>query len=62
MMSGVVNQQFGEPVDMNEFTEKFLKAGEVKEIVYTPNTKKAWAFLHKGAVIDGKPVSIYIFP
>ncbi|KAI6242842.1 hypothetical protein M3Y99_00192600 [Aphelenchoides fujianensis] len=45
----------GESVPFDVFVEKFLKAGEVKNIMYLANDAKAVVTLHDGAVIEGRP-------
>ncbi|RCN30901.1 hypothetical protein ANCCAN_23326 [Ancylostoma caninum] len=43
-------------IDMKSFLEKYLRAGEVRRIVFCPDYSRAVAFLYEGAVIDGKKV------
>ncbi|KAI6228006.1 hypothetical protein M3Y95_00576900 [Aphelenchoides besseyi] len=43
-----------EPVPFDVFIEKFLKAGEVKSILYAEQQGKALVTLHEDAVVDGR--------
>ncbi|KAK6732761.1 hypothetical protein RB195_016867 [Necator americanus] len=41
-------------IDMKTFVTSYLRAGEVRRIIFCPDYSRAVAFLHEGAVIDGK--------
>lgn len=43
-------------IDMGTFLTKYLRAGEVRRIIFCPDYSRAVAFLQPGAVIDGKVV------
>ncbi|VDM56421.1 unnamed protein product, partial [Angiostrongylus costaricensis] len=43
-------------IDVNSFFSKYLKAGEVRRIIFCPDYSRAVAFLYEGAVIEGKKV------
>ncbi|KAK6010200.1 hypothetical protein OSTOST_24786 [Ostertagia ostertagi] len=53
-------------IDMGSFLAKYLRAGEVRRIIFCPDYSRAVAFLHTGAVIDGKkvhePVVVVAYP
>ncbi|KHJ92278.1 hypothetical protein OESDEN_07837 [Oesophagostomum dentatum] len=43
-------------IDMKSFIDKYLRAGEVRRIIFCPDYSKAVALLHEGAIIDGRKV------
>ncbi|VDM42959.1 unnamed protein product [Toxocara canis] len=45
------------PLEMDEFLKVFIPSGEVKRIVHYPNQGRAVAWLHDGAIINGKPLN-----
>ncbi|XGW10036.1 hypothetical protein V3C99_011926 [Haemonchus contortus] len=53
-------------IDMGSFVAKYLRAGEVRRIIFCPDHSRAVAFLHNGAIIDGKkvqePVVVVAYP
>ena len=48
--------RFSPGIEYNVFVQRYLKAGEVRNIVFCPQAFKAVAYLHPGAVIDGQKV------
>ncbi|CAI4226414.1 unnamed protein product [Auanema sp. JU1783] len=44
-------------IDFRTFVDRYLKTGEVRNILFCPAQQRAIAFLHDGAVIDGKPTT-----
>ncbi|KAK6049306.1 hypothetical protein COOONC_13190, partial [Cooperia oncophora] len=53
-------------IDMGTFLAKYIRAGEVRRIIFCPDYARAVAFLHTGAVIDGRkvhePVVVVAYP
>ncbi|CAJ0606996.1 unnamed protein product [Cylicocyclus nassatus] len=53
-------------IDMKSFVDKYLKAGEVRRIIFCPDYSRAVAFLYEGAIIDGRqtrdPVVVVAYP
>uniref|UniRef100_F1L6R6 Uncharacterized protein n=1 Tax=Ascaris suum TaxID=6253 RepID=F1L6R6_ASCSU len=45
------------PIEMDEFLKTYIPSGEVKRIVHFPNQGRAVAWLHDGAIINGKPAN-----
>uniref|UniRef100_A0A0K0CVR8 DUF3592 domain-containing protein n=1 Tax=Angiostrongylus cantonensis TaxID=6313 RepID=A0A0K0CVR8_ANGCA len=55
-MEDVKNYLTRPGIDANSFFSKYLRAGEVRRIIFCPDYSRAVAFLYEGAVIEGKKV------
>jgi hypothetical protein len=42
-------------ISFDDFVHKYLPTGEVKRIVFHANKQRAIAYLHDGAIIEGRP-------
>uniref|UniRef100_A0A915BCZ1 Uncharacterized protein n=2 Tax=Parascaris univalens TaxID=6257 RepID=A0A915BCZ1_PARUN len=55
--SNIASDLNSTPIEMDEFLKIYIPSGEVKRIVHFPNQGRAVAWLHDGAVINGKPAN-----